>query len=120
MFQFRDEKDEDGQLLTREINTNTGKIAKLSNSIHMKNQCIAYLTMINDWYIQENDEEICRGSDETELEHLVELNSFFTSYAGQLTEIDECMKQIIEILADCFDYEAEGVQRVIRRVEKDL
>jgi hypothetical protein len=119
MFQFRDDKDENRSIV-REINSATERIAYLSNAIQMRNQCIAYLVMINDWYIQDNDDSIGRARDDAEQKHLEDLYTFFDSYADQLAEIDECLKQVVDILSGNFDYEDDDIQKTIRRVEKDL
>lgn len=114
MYEFKHGHNRD---IVNKIKIYVSEIQDQSSSAQSKLQAIAHLIMVNDWYIQENSVEIGQDYEGASDEHMQEVRDFFIEYNKQLREVNLILEQIVDIIANNFDYEDESIRDTIARVK---
>lgn len=104
--------------IIRKIADNAKAISKRSQEIESMAGTISQLTMVNDWYLQENVIQMQEIGLQAETTHLTDVYAFYEKYLTLLNELHVLMRNTVEIVSSQFDYEDEDIQDTISRIQE--
>jgi hypothetical protein len=115
---FKFAKDRKYQELLSRMDDAVSDVSETTNTIQQRAGIIANISMINDWYIQENSMAIHEHGEDADMKHLEQCVAFFEKYGQMIREIDVVLNDTIQIISDNFDYKDEDIQNTIERLKR--